>query len=125
MSLSPGHSRQLVDKREYKDDSLIMEDKENDLIRSGLTFKRSIDDDQVWFTLSTRLIVVLASKAESRQTSKDLITLFSQILRKQPNLKRSSRSSRAGPTLFSSVLRRLTEQEGSRKNGGIDVAAVI
>ena len=72
-----------------------------------------------------RLIVVLASKDGSRQTSKDLITLFSQILRKQPNLKRSSRSSRAGPTLFSSVLRRLTEQEGSRKNGGIDVAAVI
>merc|ERR1719233_2493463 len=102
VSLSPDHSRQIVAKRGY------WMDNDGHLI-SGYPIKRSNDDSQ----------------DDPSQSTADLITLFSQILRKQPNMKRSSRGSRGGPTLFSNVLRRLTDFEGNKKNGGLDMAAAI
>merc|ERR1719233_1203246 len=110
VSLSPDHSRQIVAKRGYwmDNDGHLLTNDEGHLI-SGFPIKRSNDDSQ----------------DDPSQSTADLITLFSQILRKQPNMKRSSRGSRGGPTLFSNVLRRLTDFEGNKKNGGLDMAAAI
>merc|ERR1712013_546640 len=108
VSLSPDLDRQVMVKRGFlknNDDHLFLE---GDVIH-GFTVKRSNDHSQ----------------DEPNQSTKDLITVFSQILRKQPNMKRSSRGSRGGPTLFSNVLRRQTDDQGSKRNGRLDVAAFV